>query len=237
MSVELWILLIILGLAGVGAWLYMRQKNPPAPVEDNRYAIEEAISPAHISLLMYLREAFPGRAVLFRPRMDQIVAVRHSENRQMALEQLSDHYVDFVVCDRDGKAEFAFDVRMRTANIDENQQRRETAFKSQIFKSVGLRLMRIQRSVSKLPPPEEFAPRLLQSLGRERDPVASYYVKPGSTPLAGNSPAPASQPAAAASAPAAQAARRPGSAPATEPAGLTEIMGLPPATEPGKLDK
>ena len=72
MSLGLGLLLIVAVLAGVGAWLYMKQQNKSstASIDDNRYATEEAISPAHISLLMYLREAFPGRAVLFRPRMD-----------------------------------------------------------------------------------------------------------------------------------------------------------------------
>ena len=159
MSLGLGLLLIVAVLAGVGAWLYMKQQNKSstASIDDNRYATEEAISPAHISLLMYLREAFPGRAVLFRPRMDQIISVRHSENRALATAQLAAHVVDFVVCAPDGKAEHVFDVRMRSANIDENQQRRETAFKTLVLKSVDLRLLRIQRSVSKLPPPEEFA--------------------------------------------------------------------------------
>ena len=164
MSLGLGLLLIVAVLAGVGAWLYMKQQNKSstASIDDNRYATEEAISPAHISLLMYLREAFPGRAVLFRPRMDQIISVRHSENRALATAQLAAHVVDFVVCTPDGKAEHVFDVRMRSANIDENQQRRETAFKTLVLKSVDLRLLRIQRSVSKLPPPEEFAAKLAE---------------------------------------------------------------------------
>ena len=232
MGIELWILIAVLLLAGVGVWLYMRQNQEPASIDDNRYAIEEAISPAHISLLMYLRDAFPRRAVLFRPRLDQIVGVRHSENRQQALDQLAEHVVDFVVCAPDGKAEHLFDVRIRSANIDENQQRRETAFKTKVLKTVGLRLLRIQRSVSKLPPPEEFASRLSQSLGRERDPVAAYYVKPGSGPLVGSpAPAPAKQP------PQPPTSRKAPANTTTEPANLTDLMGLPPDSEPGKLDK
>ena len=105
---------------------------------------------------------------------------------------------------------------MRSANIDENQQRRETAFKTLVLKSVDLRLLRIQRSVSKLPPPEEFAAKLAESLGRARDPIASYYIKQdkgGSQ--AGGKPA----------------------ATTTSPANLTDLMGLPPDSEPGKLNK
>lgn len=218
MSLGLGLLLIVAVLAGVGAWLYIKQQNKSstASIDDNRYATEEAISPAHISLLMYLREAFPGRAVLFRPRMDQIISVRHSENRALATAQLAAHVVDFVVCAPDGKAEHVFDVRMRSANIDENQQRRETAFKTLVLKSVDLRLLRIQRSVSKLPPPEEFAAKLAESLGRARAPIASYCIKQdkgGSQ--AGGKPA----------------------ATTTSPANLTDLMGLPPDSEPGKLNK
>ena len=205
MSLGLGLLLIVAVLAGVGAWLYMKQQNKSstASIDDNRYATEEAISPAHISLL-------------FRPRMDQIISVRHSENRALATAQLAAHVVDFVVCTPDGKAEHVFDVRMRSANIDENQQRRETAFKTLVLKSVDLRLLRIQRSVSKLPPPEEFAAKLAESLGRARDPIASYYIKQdkgGSQ--AGGKPA----------------------ATTTSPANLTDLMGLPPDSEPGKLNK
>ena len=63
---------------------------------------------------------------------------------------LAAHVVDFVVCDAKGEPEYLFDVRLRSANINESQHRRELVFKSQVLKNVGLRLLSIHRSVSKL---------------------------------------------------------------------------------------
>ena len=108
-------------------------------------------------------------------------------------------------------SDLLFDVRLRSANIDESQHRRELVFKSQVLKSVGLRLLSIHRSVSKLPMPEEFVIKLAESLSKQ-PPVqprsGSNNDKPESGSREGNP---------------------------TEPASVSQIMGLPPETEPGKL--
>ena len=206
------ILVVALLISCVGAWWYLgQQKKAPVAVGEVRYSVAEAISPAHMSLLTYLRTAFPDRAVLFRPRLDQLVLVRNAEDRQQALDMLAAHVVDFVVCDAKGEPEYLFDVRLRSANIDESQHRRELVFKSQVLKSVGLRLLSIHRSVSKLPMPEEFVIKLAESLGKQ-PPVqprsSSNNDKPESGSREGNP---------------------------TEPASVSQIMGWPPEPHPPTL--
>lgn len=200
-------LLLVLAALGAGAYYYLqrqRHSDTAAIAEGDRYVAEETISPGHTKLLLYLQEAFPGRAVLFRPTLSQLVSVRLAADRQRALQRLQNHAVDYVVCASDGKAEYAFDVRERNADADETI-RRTTALKSRVLKTAGVRLLRIHRSVNSLPPVQEFQQRLAESLGQ----------------VSARSPASA-QPQTA------QAADTPPS----HMAGLTDLMGLPPEDEP-----
>ncbi|MDO5289393.1 MAG: DUF2726 domain-containing protein [Pseudomonadota bacterium] len=198
--------LLVAALLGAGVYFYLqrqRQADTPASAEGDRYVAEETISPGHAKLLLYLQEAFPGRAVLFRPTLAQLVSVRLAADRQRALRRLHSHSVDYVVCTSDGKAEYAFDVRERNTDTDE-AARRANALKSRVLKTAGVRLLRIHRSVSSLPPVHEFQQRLAESLGQSsaRAPSAA----PAQPSLSSDTPP-------------------------SNMASLTDLMGLPPEAD------
>lgn len=200
-----WILLLLVLAGAAVGFVLWRQRNADIDLSsDDRFSAAEAISPAHARLLEYLQFAFPGQVVLFRPQLSQLVSVRVASNRVQMQKWLESHVVDFVVCTTDGRPEFAFDLRERSANVDA-QTKRLAAMKARVLKTADVKLMRMHRSVTELPPADEFRKRLLDSInmGFSATPRRSSHS--------------------------AAAASRSG--PATAPsdlASLTDIMGLPP---------
>ena len=206
----LWLLLIPL-LAGI-AFLLLKQRGDADThhSSSDHYLPHEAISPAHAKLLLYLQVAFGGQVVLFRPALAQLVSVRNAANREKTQAMLERLSVDFVVCNDDGKPLYAFDVRPRNAEAENAKARRINQIKTRVLKAVDVRLIRIQRSVSQMPPVGEFAMRLRQSLDG---------IPAGTVPLSGAPAAPATP------------AAPPHEPPPTDMAALTEIMSLPPDDE------
>lgn len=206
----MWIigLLLVLLLAGAAFYLYkQKQEEQVSTSSSDRYAAQETISPAHAKLLLYLQHAFGGQAVLFRPRLAQLVSLRSAGDREKTLAMLERLSVDFVVCDDNGKPQYAFDVRPRNADAEDAKTRRINQTKTRILKSIDVKLIRIQRSVSQMPPINEFASRLRQSLDgipAGAVPHSGFHTEPPAPP-------PPAQP--------------------TDMAPLTEIMSLPPDTE------
>lgn len=206
-SMLLWVLLVA-GVVGALAYLLLRQRAGVGvdSSSQDRYAAEEAISPAHAKLLIYLQQAFPGQVVLFRPALSQLLSVRHAADRQRARQRLDSHRVDFVVCSSEGKAEYAFDVRERSAEGDASV-RRVNALKVRVLKTAGVRLLRIQRSVRDMPPADGFRQRLEDSLRMAPSGTLSRADVPVKV-----APAPADV----------------ADAPGSDLASLTDLMGLPP---------
>ena len=116
-----WLVLAV-ALAGLAAWWWSRQARSaasPALGANDRFGAVAAISPVQWDMLSYLNQAFPGRPVLFRAGLSQLVAVRQAQNRAAAQQRLAQHIVDYVVCNRDGKAVYAFELDAAHEDEDE----------------------------------------------------------------------------------------------------------------------
>ena len=159
--------LLIFVLAGVAAAYVLRLKREDdvASLKDNSYTLREAISPPQKELLFYLEQAFQGHAVLFRPSLAQLVQIQQAGDRIRSQTLLDTIHVDYVVCTDEGKVRYAFDVRQRGSVADDPMNRKVNAAKQRILRSVGIKLMGIQRSVSKMPPVTKFAHQLSIALG------------------------------------------------------------------------
>ena len=86
-----WLVLAV-ALAGLAAWWWIRQARSaasPALGANDRFGAVAAISPVQWDMLSYLNQAFPGRPVLFRAGLSQLVAVRQAQNRAAAQQRLA----------------------------------------------------------------------------------------------------------------------------------------------------
>lgn len=204
------VLLIVLA----AAWMWQRRRPEAAPVQASHehFAAAVAISPAQTELLQYLVDAFAGRPVLFRVPLSQLVTPRGAGDRLQTQRSLAEHSVDFVVCDRTGRAMYAFELD--AVHESDEQAGQDAAEKHRVLKAAGIRLIRVKRSTRDMPPPREFRQRLRTAT------LAPQAAAPtGPAPLE-----PAATRVAAAAAPTiAPEARN------TEPMSLTGLMDLPPA--------
>lgn len=213
------LLLVAAAAAGFFFWQLKRQEDI-ASLKDNTYTLKEAISPAQKELLFYLEQAFQGRAVLFRPTLAQLVQIQQTTDRIRSQTLLDTIHVDYVVCDDDGKVRYAFDVRQRGAAADDPTNKKISSVKQRVLRSVGIKLMGIQRSVSKMPPVTKFAQQLSMALGEPASVVArDSTLRPAfrEAPAAQQPPMPKLEPY-----------TPPPDAGASEMAMLTDIMGLSP---------
>lgn len=210
-------LVVAVALAGLAAWWWSRQARSaasPALGANDRFGAVAAISPVQWDMLSYLNQAFPGRPVLFRAGLSQLVAVRQAQNRAAAQQRLAQHIVDYVVCNRDGKAVYAFELD--AAHEDEDEAALDATEKHRVLKTAVIRLIRLKRSRRHMPPPDEFRRRLRSA---EIDPTATE--------------APPTPPADAPDTMPVPSIRRDQRAvpPDTEPMSLTGLMDLPPAPD------
>ena len=197
--------LVLVVLLAVGWTRYRRKTDEePAPGTHVRFAAAAAISPVQTELLLYLMDAFAGRPVLFRVPLSQLVTPRGAGDRLQTQRRLAEQAVDFVVCDREGKAIYAFELD--AAHEDTEQAGQDAAQKHRVLTAAGIRLIRIKRSTRGMPSPREFRQRL-RSATLQSDAAAT-----GRTPLDRSAPAPA--------------ARTP-KALHSEPMSLTDLMDLP----------
>lgn len=204
---------VLAALAAAWAWRRQRGAAAAPPATHQRFAAAPAISPAQTELLLYLVDAFAGRPVLFRVPLSQLVAPRGAGDRLRTQHRLAEHSVDFVVCDRAGRAAYVFELD--AVHDDAEQARLDATEKHRVLQAAGIRLIRIKRSTRGLPQPHEFRQRL-----------RSARLAPDA---ASSTDAATPQPhAATAAAMAAAVAPAPGSAPMS----LTDLMGLPAADEP-----
>jgi hypothetical protein len=184
------LLLAVLLLGGLGymAWQQRREATSSKGLGRNdRFAPAAALSAAEMELLDYLVRAFPGRAVLFREALSNLVTVRKTGSRAAVQQRLAEHSVDYVVCDRDGRPVFAFELDALHTTADEAEQ--DAREKHRVLKSAGIRLIRLTRTTRDLPSPGEFR-RLVRSAELTEDGSPAAVTGPGAlAPADGDQPA------------------------------------------------
>ena len=223
------LLFIVIAAAGAGIFFWqMRREEDVASLKDNTYTLKEAISPPQKELLFYLEQAFQGRAVLFRPSLAQLVQIQQTGDRIRSQTLLDTIHVDYVVLNDDGKIRYAFDVRQRGAVADDPTNRKINAVKQRVLRGVGVKLMGIQRSVSKMPPVTKFAQQLSMALG---EPVAVAHDGTARLPVQDERIPSTAQPRLEPQLGTYEPPSR--DALASEMAMLTDIMGLSPETDSG----
>lgn len=138
--------------------LYVRSKRAPAERE-GRYVSAFMVTPNQADLLCYLQTVFPGQAVIPNVPLSKIISIRQTANRHQALLTLDTMQVNYVVCDKAGKAAFVFEVE--PFHIGESSEMQlDGVGKNRIFKSAGIRLIYIKDSTLNMPSPEEFRKKL-----------------------------------------------------------------------------
>ena len=221
--------LLVFVLAGVAAAYVLRIKreDDAASLKDNSYTLREIISPPQKELLFYLEQAFQEHAVLFRPSLAQLVQIQHTSDRVRSQALLDTIHVDYVVCTAEGKIRYAFDIRQRGPVADDPTNRKINTVKQRVLRSVGIKLMGIQRSVSKMPPVTKFAHQLSVALG---EPAAVPTESTARLPTQGERPPSASQ---AHPVPQLEPYTPSPDAGTSEIAMLTDVMGLTPESNTG----
>lgn len=214
-----WLMLAVLALGATlaGAWWLRQRALRPAPFEaSDRFAPAAALTETEAELLEYLVRAFPGRPVLFRSPLSKIVAVRRAQHRLGAQQRLATHTVDYVVCDRDGKPVYAFELdalhqdktaARRAQNQDQDQER------LRVLQAAGVPVIRLSRSARDMPRPDAFR-RHLRTIARVDHDSASARSGPRSGRALLET-----------------AAGR--NAPSTRPMHVTDLMALEPAHDTG----
>ena len=152
-----------LGATLAGAWWLRQRTLRPVPFEaSDRFAPAAALTEIEAELLNYLVRAFPGRPVLFRSPLSKIVAVRRAQHRVGAQQRLAAHTVDYVVCDREGKPVYAFelDALHHGAPAAPSQGQGQSQERLRVLQAAGVPVIRLSRSVRDMPPPDAFRRRL-----------------------------------------------------------------------------
>lgn len=188
-------LLVVALLGGLGFLWWQRRggtaaSSGGAPLGRNeRFAPAAALSAAEMELLDYLVRAFPRRAVLFRVALSNLVSVRRADNRVATQQRLAEHRVDYVVCNRDGRPVYAFELDALHDNADEAEH--DAREKHRVLKSAGIRLIRLTRSTRDLPDPNDFR-RHVRSAELTPDGSPATVTAPGAlAPADGPVPLPA----------------------------------------------
>lgn len=174
----LWTVAALLPLVALAAFRLLR---PPGGAEqplgdDDRFAPVAALSPAEMALLDYLVRAFPGRPVLFRVPLSRLLTVRRTGNRLAAQRRLAALTVDYVVCNRDGKPVYAFELD--AVHGDASQAEQDAREKHRVLKTAGVRLIRLKRSTRYLPRPDEFRRHLRAAALPAQDTPAAEAADP-----------------------------------------------------------
>ncbi|HMT16989.1 MAG: DUF2726 domain-containing protein [Proteobacteria bacterium] len=214
----LWMAPALLLLVALAAFRLLRRRGgAERPLgEDDRFAPVAALSPAEMALLDYLVRAFPGRPVLFRVPLSRLLTVRRAGSRLGAQQRLAALVVDYVVCNRDGRPVYAFELD--AVHGDAGQAEQDAREKHRVLKTAGVRLIRLKRSTRYLPRPDEFRRHLRAAALPAQDTPAAEAADPWQgaerarpTPVRGAEP--------------------PRDAGDTIPMTVTDLMGLHPAVD------
>ncbi len=222
------LLLAVILLGGLGYFWWQRREAPTSAGlgRNVRFAPAAALSAAEMELLDYLVRAFPGRSVLFRVALSHLVTVRKSESRMAVQQRLAEHSVDYVVCNREGRPVYAFELDALHDNPEDAEH--DAREKHRILKSAGIRLVRLTRTTRDLPTPSEFR-RLVRSAELSPDGSPTDVTGPGAL-----APADGPLPVRGRAAPwlSDQAPHgRAGGFRDTQPMTVTGLMGLEPAAD------
>lgn len=184
--------LLVALLGGLGFLWWQRRGSAAgeAPLSgSDRFAPAAALSTVEMELLDYLVRAFPRRAVLFRVALSNLVSVRRADNRVATQQRLAEHRVDYVVCNRDGRPVYAFELDALHDNADEAEL--DAREKHHVLKLAGIRLIRLTRSTRDLPDPNDFR-RHVRSAELTPDGSPANVTAPGAlAPADGPVPLPA----------------------------------------------
>ncbi|WP_066261257.1 DUF2726 domain-containing protein [Hydrogenophaga flava] len=155
----LWIaFLVAIALVAAGVWAYRRYFRKVSGRED-RYTPERILAPEQVAMLDYLRETFPDQVVLPNVPLQNMLSVRRSADIQRAKERLKTQKVDFVVCDAEGRAVFAFDVEQYHLS-DAKAKAHQVKIKNRILKTAGVRFLFLKNSIHRMPTPNDFRRQL-----------------------------------------------------------------------------
>lgn len=155
----LWIaFLIALALVAAGIWIYRRYFRKVSGRED-RYTPERIVSPEQVAMLDYLHDTFPDQVVLPNVALTDMLSVRRSADMRRAKDRLRTQKVDFVVCDKEGRAVFAFDVEQYHLS-DAKAKNHLVKIKNRILKTAGIRFLFLKNSIHRMPSPDDFRRQL-----------------------------------------------------------------------------
>lgn len=155
-----WITLTLTAiLAALGIWAYRRFSRRASSGLDDRYAPERLLTPEQTQMLDYLRQTFPGQVVLPNLLLGDMLSVRRATDPQRAQERLRDQKVDFVVCDKEGRPSFAFDVEQYHLS-DAKTKAHLVKIKNRILNTAGVRFVFLKSSICRMPSPAEFRSQL-----------------------------------------------------------------------------
>lgn len=150
--------LVAIALVAGGVWVYRRYFRKVSGRED-RYTPERILTPEQVAMLDYLRDTFPDQVVLPNVPLQNMLSVRRSADIQRAKERLKTQKVDFVVCDADGRAVFAFDVEQYHLS-DAKAKAHQVKIKNRILKTAGVRFLFLKNSIHRMPTPNDFRRQL-----------------------------------------------------------------------------
>ena len=150
--------LVAIALVAAGVWAYRRYFRKVSGRED-RYTPERILTPEQVAMLDYLRDTFPDQVVLPNVPLQNMLSVRRSADIQRAKERLKTQKVDFVVCDADGRAVFAFDVEQYHLS-DAKAKAHQVKIKNRILKTAGVRFLFLKNSIHRMPTPNDFRRQL-----------------------------------------------------------------------------
>lgn len=141
-----------------GVWIYRRHFSRVSGRED-RYTPERILTPEQVAMLDYLRDTFPDQVVLPNVALKDMLSVRRSADLARARERLQNQKVDFVVCDAEGRAVFAFDVEQYHLS-DAKAKTHRVKLKNRILKTAGVRFVFLKNSIARMPSPDDFRAQL-----------------------------------------------------------------------------
>lgn len=150
--------MVALALVAGGVWAYRRYFRKASGRED-RYTPERILAPEQVAMLDYLRDTFPDQVVLPNVPLQSMLSVRRSADIQRAKQRLKSQKVDFVVCDTEGRAVFAFDVEQYHLS-NAKAKAHQVKIKNRILKTAGVRFLFLKNSIHRMPTPNDFRRQL-----------------------------------------------------------------------------
>lgn len=149
----MFVFIIIIFILVVGAVVITILKNKLDQTEDNTKSIPEKIaesfpakrkallSPAETSFYNVLRDIIPAdREITCKCRLEDIMYIENCEKKNSYRNQIKSRHVDFVIFNpQNGYTDFAIELDDQSHQDKQN----EDEFKNQIFKQIGMKLIRI----------------------------------------------------------------------------------------------